>query len=634
MPEVEPGIGMPPGGAELGADAERELRPEERERRERRAPRTLEIVSHEGADPLAMRRAVRTMLSTMQEGTEKFSHYSIEYLCEALDNRIWNLPEEANRSDEDKEVAKEAEALKAEVTARENLQGAFNNWVQFGGDVGEFSGLFLRTWLKITPTAEDFMVIGNLSETPVRTMPIEEIVERKSEVIEEIEEEKEDRKTGEPVVEVRTRRVTRTQRDVELEGYKGEVKEGEEPLGLKIDKALRTYVNLAVAKAPLWFLKEKVFNKGLSLDKVKEKRDQVRQRLGGLGVSKDKLKELSSLGADEPLGGKITKTREWVRDLVGDKDAEQIAYELFYIMQLATKFGVRVRDRDKEKETEEKYDREIFPKLDREKFGVDEEGKKKPAWKIKGFPASDDLIKLAHVELRRLDEAGQNCKAGPPSTLGCYPDLITDFLTFVKIEDSKDPRPEGSREKVSFFDLWYEKKMYGGKEIKSFGDLPWEEIGRECFDSYLYQRWRANNVLGALVKVTDWELEREVFNSEYWKGLNKDIQTTVGMLEYGSEVNTKHSKKVVKRVIKEMKLNILGGAIISNMPSGFWKEVKANPPDAAKSAQWHARLQLDGKVVKGMLEYTIERSGFLDKEGWEECIDGVVTPRQGIKIEV
>lgn len=614
MPEGEAGIGMPPGGVELGADAERELRPEERERRERRVPRTLEIISYPGADRLAMRRAVRTMLSTMQDSREKLSRYSVEYLYEALDNRVWNLPE--SLSEEETGIRTEVEALKAEVEAREDLQGAWNNRWQFGGDVGEFSGLFFRTWLKATPTAEDFRVLGNLSETPTRTISIEEVVEEKSEVVEEIEEEKEDRKTGEPIVETRTRRVIRTQKSVELRGYKGEIREGEEPLGLKIDKTLRTYVDIAVAKAPLWFLKEKVFKK-LSLGDIEEKRGQIRQKLNNAGIE---YKELSSFGADEPNEGVIIKTREQIRDLViaGDKDAEQMAYELYYVLGLATKFGVRVRDQ----KLDEGEKDEDYAKLDKEKFDKD----KKPAWeKIEGFPASDDLIKLAHVELRRRDEAGENRKAGPPSTLGCYPDLITDFLTFVKVDDPKDPRPEGSREKVSFFDLWYEKKMYGGKEIKSFGDLPWREIRSEVYDSYLYQRWRANNVLGALMRVTDWDLGKEVLNAEYWRGTQKDVQVAIRGLGYPKEEG--------KEIARKIKFNILGGAVISNLHLGGWiKCESANPPESTQT--WSEILQKAPKVVMGLLKYVVvERSGFLSEGEWREWKKKVAQKRRGVKID-
>lgn len=625
MAEGEPGVGIPSGGAELGADAERELRPEERERRERRVPRTLEIISHPGADRLAMRRAVRTMLSTMQDSREKLSRYSVEYLREALDNRVWNLPE--GLSEEETGIRTEIEVLKAEVKARENLQGAWNNRWQFGGDVGEFSGLFLRTWLKATPTAEDFRILGNLSETPIRTTPIEEIVEQKSEVVEEIEEEKEDRKTGEPTVETRTRRVIRTQKSLELRGYKGEIKEGEEPLGLKIDKTLRTYVDIAVAKAPLWFLKEKVFKK-LSLSDIARKREEIRQKLNNASIGYEKL---SSFGADEPNEGEdprtgklgIAGTREWARNLVDDRDAEQIAYELFYVLGLATKFGVRIRDRirdrdQKKGETEEEYKKKL-PGLDREKFEV-KDGKKAPAWKIEGFPASDDLIKLAHVELRRKAEANRNRKAGPPSTLDCYPDLIVSFLDFVKVPRPTPQDPEGT---VSFWELWYERKKDKEKEIKSFGNLPWGKIRSEMYDLYLYQRWRANNVLGALMKVTGWDLGKEVLNTESWKGTHKDVQVAIGMLGY--------PKKKGKEIARKVKFNILGGAVISNLHLGGWIRCEsANPPESTQT--WSEIMQKTPQVIMGLLKYVVvERSGFLSEREWKEWKKSVAQKRRGVK---
>lgn len=573
------------GDAYTGVD--RQPRPEEQERRRGRLSRNLEIASHEGADEEATRWAVRAMLSTMQQRDGPMNQYSVEYMEEALDNRVWHLPLEVGlepaHQEEVAAIREEVEALQDEIDARVLLQGAYDNVLRVGPNLGDYGDLLIK-YYKVVPSAEDFLVLGNLSATPEGVEEVEEEVLGPWEIIETRETDRE----GNWKTKLRQRRVRRR----ELVGYRGEVKEGEPTLGFKIDLALRKYVDLSIIKAPVWALKRKVW-KNLSEKEIIAKQEQIQK---DLHVNDAELKTLSSFGADKPIQEKINATRKFVRESVGDKDAERIACQLYYVLELATKFGLSGKEENPE---------------------------------IVGFPASTDLFNLFHFEERRKAEYAENRPAGPPVTLGCYPDLAVSLMDFIKVDDPEDHGPEEDRRQVSFWTLWYDKGV-------AFGELPWRTCRRSnIFDFSLVQRWKAHEVHSAALKVTDWDLQGEIMNPNSWRKLNKAIQLAVGMLDLGSELGKKHGEKRTEAVMRAIKYNILGGAVISNMSTHSWfRGTTENPPEAPPGISgWEIALRRDAKDVKDLLKYVIvEKSKFLSWNEWEDWQKKVIGKRRGIKV--
>lgn len=569
-------------------DLQQQLLEGERQRRERLPRTTLEIASHEGADPLAVRAVVRKILSLMQMRNRPMNQYSLEYLEEALDTRVWRLPLEGMIEPGEKEEAdamrEEVTSLDREIDARANLQGAYDVLLSAGANLEVYGDLLLKPW-KVTPTAEDFWTLGNLSPTPESVKEIEEIVVGPWRTT----ETQKMNKAGEWVTTAEERK-----RDKRLEvvGYEGVVKEGESSLGSKVDKALRRFVDLSIIKSPVWALQDKVFPT-LSEDEIGVKQQQIRE---ALGIGDEELATLSNLGGDKSIQEKTDATREFVRRAVeNNEDAERIAYQLYYIMELATKFALSG--------TREKPD-------------------------IEGFPSCTDLFNLFHFEERRRSERSKRRPAGPPSTLGCYPGLAVSFMDFVKVDDPMAVGERQAGKQVSFWTLWYERKT-------PFGELPWKKVLWNIFDFHLIQRWKGNDVRSNALKTTDWDT-KDVFNPEFWRKMTKSIQLAIGMLGLGSEVSKKYGEEKTKALIKAVKFNLLGGAVISNLNTAGWITGSTdNPSEVLPTQTWDKALRIE-KIDKtmGLLKYIIvDRAEFLDDNEWGEWKKKVIGHRRGIRVD-
>jgi len=545
MPEFEAGPpGQPRKEQPPGVSPEAERAVYERERR--RVERTVEVISHPGADVLAVRRSARILLGWLEEGTERFNPYVVQDLDRGLVERLASLEERGEKG----ELKQELERLRKEIKAREALQGAYADWNYVRDDLKTLAETLFTAGWKTVPKASDFRILFNLSATPFRTK--EEI----GDIAEEpVVEERWDEETQQWVVVKKTRKRRRG-----VVSLKGEIKEGEEPLGLKIDKGLRLYVALAIAKTPksaendeefLEFLQRKFF-RDKSLEEVAEEREKAKRILG---LSAEELENLVPL-SDTAVTEEIASTREWIRNKVG-REAEEIAYKLFYIWELATQFN----------------------------FEVDGE-------------YSDDSVKLAQVNEKRQKEwgEGEKCQtAGPPASIGSkrediryYPDLMVDFLQFVK-------SPE---EDKNFWELWWE-------EGKTLGELPWEKLREGVYNGFMYARFRSFQVYQALMKM-DWKIG-ELQSQRTFIGLNKPFNTLENMLGH----------VIKKQEMRMMRINFCIAALLMYVDIADTKG-EGNPPIVFSGDQWRF-CGNEPRWFKGAMT----RSGFLTEEEWAKVEEGV-----------
>lgn len=248
---------------------------------------------------------------------------------------------------------------------------------------------------------------------------------------------------------------------VEILANLPENKEGQEKLGVLIDRGLRQLARVLMEEA-----------------------EDEEGKIHNIFVRPERFtatdfKRIVRFMADETKGTQ------------GDLSAVCLALRLACVWELTTKFGLRWgRVEYKGQEVERPY------------FGD-------PSW-------TSDLLKEMHLEAKRSLEDGSvegerkgvrvrfrggRYSAGPEVTLGRYPDLITDYLHFAEVKDPEDPE-----KKVSLWELWWARGTPLAK-------LPWRKVEEEkevvpetsevistySFDGWLYQRWRAGNVYKAIL---------------------------------------------------------------------------------------------------------------------------------------
>lgn len=577
----------------------------EYEKEKRSITRTAERITFSGADRLAVRKSVRVMLGLLTGRPRKFNEYTVDDLDTALVNRqVASLEQETP----DLEMMEEAEGLRDEIEARDSLQGIWADYDYSKDAVEQMSELLLKGWRTLM-TADEFEVLFNLSPTPGKTkehfQPQARVWEEMTETLDENGGVMLDRR-GKPMV--RRQRKTSLGEE-ELIGLEGIVEKGERPLGDQIDDALRLLVALSIVRAPDKFLAKKIFP-GMAPGQVEQEKMKARQliarslinapdefltdpvfakkvgeeewreaTLQEVQTGKAKIQEFLDLfvpAADkqeelrrnskrnqvekefekiigvlptitlEEQNFNLNLVREWVGTQVTDPVAEKIAWQLFYVWGLATQFN------------------------------------------FEATTATDDLIKLAHFnEVRRKgDEAAD--EVGPPASVGeageeYCPDLVTDFLHY-----TNEKFMGGGR---SFFQIWW-------TEEATLGELPWSEIRKEVWKSFLYQRWRAGQVYAALMRV-DWKPE-EFEDARNFSKLNKPFR--LACLLKGIDVETRQT----------MKVNFLTAALLLGVATSEVTGSENLPMPGRGEAQW-----LWDSKTKEAVKLAVTRSRFLREEDWK-----------------
>lgn len=424
-----------------------------------------------------VRWVVRKAISEMEERKDFCDYYAVSTIVGGLKNRRYRIDaeklfgEEKELSNQERDIRDELERLEKEVEARQRVQNTHALERKYAGDVGQYADMFLQPG-KINFEAADMKIIGRAPKTGAEEL---------------LDPEKHEEEFGVILDEAMRGYVIVMLADTQ--GRIEELSSEKNRRGIK-----KTPKELEIHRRKLEFVR-RILHENLGSDNIQEilnssatKIDFGKPEEGDFGKREINLQEIYKKAISEKIpnvftgsslqDGDYDRARKFIeQELKVSREATVLAFNIFRILNLVTVFDAN----------------------------------------IDGMPTSNDFIKMVHFEYKRAKEYARfrptkaPYPAGPPSTLGKYPNLITDFLHFKKVEE------EGK--KKSLWQLWWHEGV-------GFGFLPWEEsrgVGKEDFDFYRYVCWRAKNTYEDLVKEKDL---RKFIEEGGFKPRNKNFDIT------------------------------------------------------------------------------------------------------------
>lgn len=430
-------------------------------------------------------------------------------------------------------LAEALESSRQEVVARTTLLEAYQQQLQYSGDIETYASDLFKSPYRITPEARHYGIIGNLGRTSERE------------------------------------RTT---------------------LGQRVDKAMRMWVDYAEGKRVRRTLatgKDENINP-FGGELIESRLEFIREEIKAQLEGDDAAVQLAyillrhfDVDVSYAIKGSVIKDHSLIAQILESVGEVSPAMKVPTVQEME-RGGLSRNEAEGQIERIKQFNRQRFFLRD----AIIDDSSADPI-KIEASQATADSAKAAFLSLRQLAET-----AGPdypfasaaPATIGCFPNLIANAMQVMVLSEVDEFGNEvDDGEKISLWTLWRDRGV-------PLGELPWD---RETWEHrgkrftgvpkvFQYETagvqgyYAVSKIFGAIMR-TDFAKAglEENLSPNYLYELNKGWTVGMGNLfegvGLGNELGEKDAKKLRTKLMQLTKVNMLAGFGIactySNSPS-------------------------------------------------------------------